>query len=200
MIYNYICNIIKNDKFSIDNFCQHIKYLNNNIMEKNMKNKAINLYKKGFTLIELMIVIGIIGILAVIAVPQYTSYIARSQAAEAIHSAAGAKVVVAEFLATNGRYPTLSEFWAIYPLSFHPENQTRYIQNITAEIGNTGDFLLIVDFKPSGVSSLLANKTLIFRTPRVGATGAGTKWVCQVRNINYDVVPAVCRAPETDIS
>jgi len=90
-------------------------------------NKRLSMaVRKGFTLIELMIVIGIIGILAVIAIPQYTSYIARAQVTEAINAAGGAKVVVAEFLATNGRYPTLSELWDIYPLSFHPENQTIY--------------------------------------------------------------------------
>jgi len=63
----------------------------------------------------------------------------------------------------------------------------------------------VAEFKPTGISSFLSlqasqGRALLFRTPKVSASGAGTKWVCQARNINYDVVPASCRAPEADIS
>jgi len=51
--------------------------------------------QKGFTLIELMIVIAIIGILAAIAIPAYQNYIAKSQAAEAFTLAGGLKTNIA---------------------------------------------------------------------------------------------------------
>jgi type IV pilus assembly protein PilA len=62
--------------------------------------------QKGFTLIELMIVVAIIGILAAIAIPAYQDYTIRAQVTEGMNLASAVKAEVAEYYAQNGTWPT----------------------------------------------------------------------------------------------
>jgi type IV pilus assembly protein PilA len=64
---------------------------------------------RGFTLIELMIVVAIIGILAAIAIPSYQSYTVRAQVAEALVLAGELKPSIQDFYKERGRFPTDNE-------------------------------------------------------------------------------------------
>ncbi len=64
--------------------------------------------QKGFTLIELMIVIAIIGILAAIAIPAYQNYTIRSQVTEGLTLGDGWKTAISEYYANTGCWPSLS--------------------------------------------------------------------------------------------
>ena len=62
--------------------------------------------QRGFTLIELMIVIGIIGVLAALAIPAYMDYTIRAQVGEGVYLISSAKVAVAEYYQDTGAFPT----------------------------------------------------------------------------------------------
>jgi len=62
--------------------------------------------QKGFTLIELMIVVAIIGILAAIAIPAYMNYTIRAQVTEGLNMADSWETAIAEYYSNNGSWPS----------------------------------------------------------------------------------------------
>ena len=64
--------------------------------------------QKGFTLIELMIVVAVIGVLSAIAVPQYQKYVAKAEAASALATVAALKSNIETSIAEVGKFPTLT--------------------------------------------------------------------------------------------
>src|SRR5882724_12787447 len=87
---------------------------------------AMKSVQKGFTLIELMIVVAIIGILAAIAIPAYQDYTIRSQVTEGLSLASAVKAGVAEFYANYGSWPA-----DLTALGYTSNPSGKYVTSVT---------------------------------------------------------------------
>ena len=138
--------------------------------------------QKGFTLIELMIVIAIIGILAAIAIPAYQDYIARSQMTEALNLASGQKTAVAETYGQIGTWAGIeSEEFGI-PLETTISG--KYVKQVEVAAGK-----ITATMQASGVSKGITSGNLVLSPTD---TGGSIDWSCTSADINQKYLPKSC--------
>ncbi|EMS2420836.1 pilin [Neisseria gonorrhoeae] len=160
----------------------------------------MNTLQKGFTLIELMIVIAIVGILAAVALPAYQDYTARAQVSEAILLAEGQKSAVTEYCPNHGKWPEDNDKAGVASAS---DIKGKYVESVTVEKG-----VVTAKMKPSGVNKEIQGKKLSLWAKRENGS---VKWFCgQPVTRNGDTVadandgidtkhlPSTCRDKHSD--
>ena len=149
--------------------------------------------QKGFTLIELMIVVAIIGILAAIAIPAYQDYTVRAKMSEAVNAVAPAKTAVSEYFISVGRMPSTQAL-----AGFSATVGSKYVDQITltSAAATTATLTITTTTAAAAIGGGVAASSQ-FLMRGTGTPGANVDWDCVPQTAGVILaskfLPADCR-------
>lgn len=154
--------------------------------------------QKGFTLIELMIVVAIIGILAAVALPAYQDYTVRAKLSEAILAGSTCRTAVTEVYQTSSSLPAAGA-WGCEAGSATGTAATKYVQSVTTSAAGVISILTTSDASLKGATSKTIEMTpLKADGTAVSAVGDPiASWKCGPKSTDATALtkylPASCR-------
>jgi type IV pilus assembly protein PilA len=161
--------------------------VNEHLAKLSSKEFFMTRVQRGFTLIELMIVVAIIGILAAIAIPAYQDYTIRAKVTELINAAGVCKTSVAEYYQATGSFPTTTTQSGC--------SEVGTANTAPPAVATTG--LITVNASGALLAQLGGSSSATFSyTPTTaGAGGPITAWTCSggATTIIPKYLPATCR-------
>ena len=138
--------------------------------------------QKGFTLIELMIVVAIIGILAAVALPAYQDYTVRAKVSEVILAASSAKTAISEAAQVGG---------GVMPSSMTIDTQaSKYVASVAYAVGPTASTGVITVTTTASDNNI--NAVTVTMTGTVSGSGQ-VSWVCAPGTMNPKYLPSSCK-------
>ena len=146
--------------------------------------------QKGFTLIELMIVIAIIGLLAAIAIPAYQNYTIRAQVTEGLSLADSYKTAIAEFYQNNGTWPAgTSVAGSATTIPMPGASSGKYVSAITVTAAGN------IQIAYAGPQANQKIKTFVlFLQPGTDGANGDVIWVCGTATVPATVTLAAAAA------
>jgi len=138
--------------------------------------------QRGFTLIELMIVVAIIAILAAIAIPAYQNYLIRAEVSEGMSLTTAAKESVWEYTSDHGTYPTDNKQAGVVSAT---SISGKYVSKVTVTNGQ-----IIATFNSTASNINIHNATFVLSP--ITATGS-VIWTCGGSTVQPRYLPSSCR-------
>ena len=147
--------------------------------------------QKGFTLIELMIVVAIIGILAAVALPAYQDYTARAQTTEATTLADAVKKSIEISFPNDGACPANAAA-AVGDIAKAEDIVGSYVLKVAAAgtASATGGCTVVATFKATGVNQKLVSKVVTYT---LAVNGTTSSWTC-TSTLAESIRPKTCTA------
>jgi type IV pilus assembly protein PilA len=141
--------------------------------------------QKGFTLIELMIVVAIIAILAAIAIPAYQNYIIRTQVTEGLTLSGGAKSAMEEYYSNHGTWPSNNGSAGL-------AGSTSITGKYVSSVALSGGKITILYAQPATNTAISSDKLVLSPV----ANGGSISWNCGTNagtNIPSTYLSETCR-------
>ena len=143
--------------------------------------------QKGFTLIELMIVVAIIGILAAVALPAYQDYTLRAKMSEVVLAASACRTSITESYQTNNAASLpAAGGWGC---EVSGTGATKYVKLVSTNAKGS------IQVTATGTSNTKIDDKTMFLSPVVSADNAVTGWLCGPGTMAEKYLPGSCRDP-----
>lgn len=151
--------------------------------------RSMNAVQKGFTLIELMIVVAIIGILAAVALPAYQDYTVRAKVSEMMLAASGNRTTLSEAYTSLGKFPPVAS-----AADYVPNSSSKYVASVGyTSSGDDNAVVTVTSVSTSAIGPTDAQGKTIILTGTGNSANGTVDWVCKNDTMPAKYLPGTCK-------